>query len=814
MGEDSFQTYLNRESIQNIDKRLQEREEEEEEEVVVKEEEDTKKKDIFKQQIQKKNATTGVRKKQLAPRSNLQFKVGPAFLHHKQLDYIVTSIDGTPLDFNLKARIDRGFDLIGDQWVGYKRNYFTLVAAFQTTSSEITTFLEDSYLLNLNHPNILRSFSIIQFGINVMARLHQSNMEIGLVQHTTKRDKGPHGKPKMVPLVPSNLPDHESVRAITNMKRARKGSSLENAFYFHYPDEDIRENTFSSEKPLINGYPSKHINKVARFERLQFGTSSGIKTKNGNCKMFQLDIIVGVVIKAPQEFHLEKLPSVDLIEISKNGNNTYFVHLIERSTPPLVIRGRSPANYTEDGEPIQIIRKETTGDHSKKPITVHNPKPERMLDGNGKVLQYKSDNKRFNTSYKGPTKNSHYQPESGSFRSTVNHKPSNLKEQARNNSDRQTNRYPLKRQHTGAIKYQLGKTSAKRQHKVTVKCSFQDHKPLPPGNEDDNDSVDDSVIKINFLEESSPLKYTASPSAPRNLNVFKSTPQFNRTHMTSKENNDSTITSNFNTSSYFPASTLSSPLKLRPLNKIPSFMKKKDGEESGTDAKKLDRPCYIQTLEELEKEVLEKRQILMRNIASKSPLSLVDSPDKNLLKSVNFRDIETKPLNKSRPENIVLLGSVLYSNSQSVYHNSRYNRYQNYVEDTNPKFNRSYIRRDIDSASSELNTNELSATNLTFSHLYDETSKVLLNRHQLGKCDPTQFTSEDNILNYIMEGKEKVTDYTYLAEPIINETCDKEPRTNLELLSSASDSLLLSSLQNSDGMTYRSKHDEYTNLKV
>lgn len=812
MGEETYpQSYLNRDISQNIDHRLEEEEEEPEE--------DTKEKDnIVKKQQAKKIATTGIKRQQLAPRSNLQFKVGPAFLRHKQFHHIVTSSDGTPIDINLEARIDRGFDLIGDQWVGYKRNYFTLVAAFQTSSTEITTFLEESYTLDLKNPNILRSFKILQFGIDVMAKLHETNVEIGLVQHTTKRDKGPHGKPKMVPLVPSNLPDHESVRAITNMKRARKGSSLENAFYYHYPDEISSERPFNSADQLINGYPSKQINKVARFERLQFGTSSGIRNKNGNCKMFQLDIIIGVVIKAPQELHLEELPSVDLVEMSNNGNNTYFVHLIERSTPSLVIRGRSPANYTEDGEPIQSIRRESTREQMKKPISVRGQKPERISDGKAKVLQNKSDNRKVNTSYKELTEAAHNQLKSGSLKPTVNHLPLSLREQARKSPESQISHYPSKRQRTGAVKYQLGKTPAKLQRKITVKCSFQDHKPHSHGDilkcADVNDSIDHSLSKINFLEESSPLKQTTSPSAPHNFNVFRSTPQFNRTHMTSKDNNDSTLITTFNTSSYPPASTLSSPLKLRPPNKMPSFMNKKEREGSYPGAKKLKRSRYIQTLEELEKEVLEKRQILMGNIDSKSPFKLVVSPDKNSLKSVNFKDIETKGWSKSRPENIVLLGSVLYSNSQSVYHNSRYNQYQNYVEDTSPKFNRSYIRRDVDSASSELNTNELSATNLTFSHLYDERSKGLLNRNQIGKSDPTQFTSEDNILNYIMEEKEKVANYTYLAEPTTDDISDKEPRANLELLSSASDSMLLSGLQSSEGMTNGSKHEEFINLKV
>ena len=37
----------------------------------------------------------------------------------------------------MNARIDRGFDLTNNEWVGYKRNYFSVVASFSFEEYEI-----------------------------------------------------------------------------------------------------------------------------------------------------------------------------------------------------------------------------------------------------------------------------------------------------------------------------------------------------------------------------------------------------------------------------------------------------------------------------------------------------------------------------------------------------------------------------------------------------------------------------------------------------------------------------------------------------
>lgn len=698
-------------------------------------------------------------RKKIPPRSKLQFKVGPPLEHHRTSPYIVTASNGKPVCFNLEARIDRGFDLISEQWVGYKRNYFNLVVAFQTNCHRINKFVEDTYTLNLRHGNKSHSLNISQFGVKLVSKVYQHEDEVGLVQHTAKRDKGPHGKPKFIPLVPSKLPDHESVKAITNLKRTKKGSSLERLFYYHSDNENIKEDSSKSINQIINNYPCNHICKVARFERIQFASSSGMRNIDGTFKSFQLYVILGATIKAPSKLNLGKLPFIDLLEDSKNGNSTYFIHLIQNTTPSLVIRGRSPSNYTDDGNPIPNTRKIT----------------EMANRNNTKVKSHHTD-------------------------STQTH-----------------NKTTLKRKHKNSIKNQVELTSIKKPRKILVKCSYKSPKTSTFKEilnfSKETESVGASLSCVNFLEESSPLKPSFSPPRTNELNVFKSTPKLNRSKITSKESNENKNVTDLNTSISFTNPILSSPIKLRSPNKIPSFMRRSKTDRPHSSIRNTEHLVTIKTLEALENEISERRHLLMNNNDNSGlNFKLVDSPDKKSSKSVNFKDIETNVSGKPRPENIVLLGSVLYSSIHSVYNNSRFNHYQNYVEDTSPKFNRSYLRQEINSASSELNTNELSATNITFSHLYNDKLKVLQSTNQNGKSDPTKFTSDDDILNYIIEQKEKLGSYNYSREPTLGFIQDSEPRTRLGILSSASDNIL-TDLQNSEGMRNDSKQEEGTSLQ-
>lgn len=137
------------------------------------------------------------RKTKIAPRSSLQFKLGPPYQPQQHHVSVYSLNDGSEVTPILTARIDRGFDNVQDNWIGYKRNYFTSVASFQMYGDDLITvedFIQDKYYVKIN--GIKRE--ILYFATRLVASCCEDNKEMNLVQHTAKRDKGPQIRPRYI----------------------------------------------------------------------------------------------------------------------------------------------------------------------------------------------------------------------------------------------------------------------------------------------------------------------------------------------------------------------------------------------------------------------------------------------------------------------------------------------------------------------------------------------------------------------------------------------------------------------------------------
>lgn len=82
----------------------------------------------------------------VAPRSRQQFKVGPPFVTTLAHTSIYRGTTNSVVIPRIHARIDKGFDCIEGDWVGYKRNYFSLVATFELVSHPGLRLLTDDKL--------------------------------------------------------------------------------------------------------------------------------------------------------------------------------------------------------------------------------------------------------------------------------------------------------------------------------------------------------------------------------------------------------------------------------------------------------------------------------------------------------------------------------------------------------------------------------------------------------------------------------------------------------------------------------------------
>lgn len=286
------------------------------------------------------------RKLKIAPRSTLQFKVGPPFEMVNNYNTVVEADTLESVSLQINPRIDRGFDFIDNDWVGYKRNYFTLVSSFETPGIELDTFLNSSFKVQMHDRSNIPDLLVKFFAIRIQARSDDDKTEISLVQHTAKRDKGPQFAPATCPLVPSALPQHQVIREASNVRNTIKMRKYDSTFFFHR-DENREKYNFHG---IVYSYPEECIQKVARYERVQFASSINVKKPSQQSKHFRLHVILGAVTHSPGGLnpYSNYNGSLNMCEemTSQDGTRQYFIPLQEMRTPPLIIRGRSPSNYT------------------------------------------------------------------------------------------------------------------------------------------------------------------------------------------------------------------------------------------------------------------------------------------------------------------------------------------------------------------------------------------------------------------------------------------------------------------------------------
>ncbi|XBW38723.1 hypothetical protein QEN19_004310 [Hanseniaspora menglaensis] len=292
------------------------------------------------------------KKNKIAPRSSLQFKLGPPYGHQVKHVEVYAMSTNKPVLPILTSRIDRGFDNIKNTWIGYKRNYFTSVAAFQMVSNHsisLDSFLKDRFYINVNH----QQEEIQYFAMRLVASCCEDLNEMDLVQHTAKRDKGPQIKPPIHPIVLGELPSHEIIRDASNVKNDAKKKKYDADFFLHKDNLDL---SYLDPDSILFNYPMNDIIKVARYERVQFSTSINQKRPPNSVKHFKLTTVLGVVVNGNKmNFRGENPIKGAAIMI---GDNQTFIPVVSKSTPSLVIRGRSPSNYptgiVADSESVEI----------------------------------------------------------------------------------------------------------------------------------------------------------------------------------------------------------------------------------------------------------------------------------------------------------------------------------------------------------------------------------------------------------------------------------------------------------------------------
>ena len=255
-----------------------------------------------------------VKKRKVAPRSGLQFKVGPSFENTTLYRPIfITSTNENVFPF-VNARIDRGFENHGGEWIGYKRNYFTLVSCFEFEGVNPEAFFNEKFHI-LNDLGELENISC--FALRLVSRCSEDESVVNLIQHTAKRDRGPQYLPPVFPAISGYLPSHSIIKQASNIRNGDKIDQYNRMFYL---DNATLQKCMDTS--ILSTYPEGRIATVARYERIQFSTSINYRKSTMVNRHFIL--------------------KVELLGLLDDGK---YAVLASTETQPLVVRGRSPSNY-------------------------------------------------------------------------------------------------------------------------------------------------------------------------------------------------------------------------------------------------------------------------------------------------------------------------------------------------------------------------------------------------------------------------------------------------------------------------------------
>lgn len=252
------------------------------------------------------------RKSFVPPRSGLQFKVGPPFALTTSLYPIYIESSHEYVFPYINARLDRGFDFIDNEWIGYKRNYFSLVAAFEFEDKNLDIVNQEKFYY-INEFN--QKINIDYFSLKLISICCENSIEAPLIEHTAKRDKGPQNPPRVHVAVPGTLPSHNIIKQATNIRNSDK-IELINKLFMNC-DDSPRKTT-----SIMTNYPQNNIYKVARYERIQLSCS----------------------VKHNRVHSMANRHYIVRVQLLANYNQRSRV-LAYTETGPLVIRGRSPSNY-------------------------------------------------------------------------------------------------------------------------------------------------------------------------------------------------------------------------------------------------------------------------------------------------------------------------------------------------------------------------------------------------------------------------------------------------------------------------------------
>ncbi|KAH7350273.1 hypothetical protein BKA66DRAFT_292267 [Pyrenochaeta sp. MPI-SDFR-AT-0127] len=233
--------------------------------------------------------------------------------------YGTITCEGTTVTPNIDAKIEKGFFYSTDRvWTCYRRNYFAVNVSF-TLSPWIS-----NARLYLDQGNGKPIEQIQSMAVSLAAAVDGTGgKSIELIQHTPKRDKGPQlsmKKELLTPTPPGKSHEHGGY----GLNSYHQSSTVPG------PQLPLQNDSDSSQQYS----PTSHANSSFQhsFERIQFKSATA---NNGKRRAQQ------------QYYHL-------IVELWANVQSSRdaeprWVKIASRCSQPVVVRGRSPSHYQNEG---------------------------------------------------------------------------------------------------------------------------------------------------------------------------------------------------------------------------------------------------------------------------------------------------------------------------------------------------------------------------------------------------------------------------------------------------------------------------------
>ncbi|KAF2433507.1 p53-like transcription factor [Tothia fuscella] len=256
-----------------------------------------------------------------------------------QEDFYEILCDGQQVKPQIEAKIEKGFFLSSDMcWTCYRRNYFSVQCSYQLhpACANRTMYLSRG-------PNKAQE-QIQAMAMSLSATVDGSTgKNIELVQHTPKRDKGPQTAIQITKLAPTppggKLPQlhhdsHGYGHGLPSFSQASSASAFAIPYLPLQGAPDASSSQMHGDQPPTPPNAHQHT-----FERIQFKSATANNGKRrAQQQYYHLVIELHVDVRQPHE----RQPT--------------WVKVAHRASSQVVVRGRSPSHYSNEGPHTNVPR--------------------------------------------------------------------------------------------------------------------------------------------------------------------------------------------------------------------------------------------------------------------------------------------------------------------------------------------------------------------------------------------------------------------------------------------------------------------------